>query len=282
VTLTRPMVRYHGGKWRLAPWIIQHLPPHTTYVEPFGGGGSVLLRKPRAHAEVYNDMDGEIVNVFRMARDCGEELRRALELTPFSRAELLASYEPTADPLEQARRTITRGFQGFGSAAACGETTGFRSNSTRSHTTPALDWRNYPDALVAIIERLRGVVIEQRDARQVMASHDRAITLHYVDPPYVHSTRSSRTRSTDTRKAYKFEMTDEQHAELSVFLHGLKGMVVLSGYPSRLYASLYSDWLMVGRSSHADGARLRMECLWLNPAAAAATFQSSLDFKATA
>lgn len=251
----------------LAPWIIEHLPPHHTYVEPYGGGGSVLLRKPRSYAEVYNDLDDEIVNVFTVARDHGEELHRALELTPFSRIEFEASYERSADPVEQARRTILRGFQGFGSAAACGERSGFRAQSAKSGTTPAHDWRNYPDALVAVIDRLRGVVIENRDAKEVMAAHDGAHSLHYVDPPYVHSTRSLKSKSDDGRKSYKFELTDEQHAELSVFLRGLRGMVVLSGYPSELYDELFRDWTRIDRPALADGARPRTECLWLNRAA---------------
>lgn len=271
---TRPIVRYHGGKWKLAPWINDHLPPHHTYVEPFGGGGSVLLRKTRSYAEVYNDLDGEIVNVFRCARDHGEDLRRLLELSPFARAEFELSYEPTSAPLEQARRTILRGFQGFGSAAACGEVSSFRSTSSRSGTTPAHDWRNYPDAFVAIIERLRGVVIENRDAYAVMKHHDSTRCLHYVDPPYVHSTRSSKVRkkvhSFGTRKSYRFELTDEQHGDLARFLKCLRGMVVLSGYPSELYDSLYADWTRVDRQSMADGAQPRIECLWLNDAAVAA------------
>lgn len=110
MTLVRPLIRYHGGKWRLAPWILQHLPPHRCYVEPFGGDASVLLRKPRAYAEVYNDLDGEIVNLFRVARDDGERLARACELTPFSRLEFDDAYTPAEDPLEQARRTVFRSF----------------------------------------------------------------------------------------------------------------------------------------------------------------------------
>lgn len=265
--IRRPLLRYHGGKWRLAPWVIEHLPPHHTYTECFGGAASVLLRKPRTYAEIYNDLDGEVVNVFRMARERGDELRRALELTPFSRVEFDLSYQAAVDPLEQARRMIVRSFQGFGSAAVCGEVSGFRSTSSRSGTTPAMDWRNFPDALAGIVERLQGVVIENRDAKTVIAHHDRPTTLHYVDPPYVHSTRSTKVRHTNTKKSYKHELSDEQHADLAGFLKGLKGMVVLSGYPSPLYDQLFADWRRIDRPALADGARPRTECLWINPAA---------------
>lgn len=264
MTAKRPIVRYHGGKWKLAEWIISHFPSHRIYVEPFGGGGSVLLRKPRSYGEIYNDLDGEIVNVFRMARDRGEELRRAIELTPFSRVDFLESYKSSPDPLEQARRTILRSFQGFGSAAACGEVSGFRANSNRSGTTPAQDWRNYPEALVALIERLQGVVIEQRNAAQVMLQHDAPDVVHYVDPPYVHSTRSGKVRGTVTRKSYKHEMTDDHHIELAEVLHGLRGAVVLSGYRCKLYDQLYSSWRRVERHAKADGAKARIEVLWLS------------------
>jgi DNA adenine methylase len=264
---TRPIVRYHGGKWRLAPWIISHFPEHRVYVEPFGGGGSVLLRKARSYGEVYNDLDGEIVNLFRVARDRGGELRRALELTPFARAEFLESYLPSDDPLEQARRTLTRSFMGFGSAAVCGEISGFRANSNRSGTTPAHDWHHFPDCLPAIIDRLRGVVIENKPASEVMAQHDGADTLHYCDPPYVHDTRSRGNRY--CKKGYKHEMTDADHREFAAFVRGLSGMVVVSGYACPLYDELFGDWRLVGRKAYADGARERTEALWINAAAAA-------------
>ena len=83
----RPILRYFGGKWVLAEWIISNFPPHKVYVEPFGGAASVLLKKPRAYAEIYNDLNDEVVNVFKCARDNGQELRRLLKLTPFARVE---------------------------------------------------------------------------------------------------------------------------------------------------------------------------------------------------
>lgn len=261
---TRPVLRYHGGKWRLAPWIIQHFPPHRVYVEPFGGAASVLMRKPRAYSEVYNDLDGELVALFRVLRDpvMGEALARALALTPFAREEFGFAYEPSTDPLEQARRTIVRSFMGFGSNAH-NRRTGFRANSNRSNTTPAHDWGNYPEQVAAVVSRLRGVVIENRDACEVIAQHDGPDTLHYVDPPYPKSTRR------DAGDDYGHEMGDAQHRALATILHDARGMVVLSGYPCEMYdRDLYRDWYRSSRAALADGAGKRTEVLWLNPAAA--------------
>lgn len=266
------MLRYHGGKWKLAPWILRHLPAHRVYVEPFGGGGSVLLQKPRSYAEVYNDLDGEIVNLFKVARDQGEQLAQALELTPFARVEFVGSYEPDGDPLEQARRTLVRSYMGFGSAGASGQATGFRANSNRSGTTPARDWMNYPEHLRATIQRLRGVVIENRDAVQVMQQHDGDETVHYVDPPYVHETRALRTRA----PSYRHEMTDDQHEALASALAGLRGHVVLSGYRCPLYDKLFSTWRRIDMAAHADGAKDRVESLWLSKSSPAAGLFDSL------
>lgn len=260
---SRPLVHYHGGKWRLAPWIVSQMPEHRVYVEPFGGGASVLLHKSRSHAEIYNDLDGEVVNLFRVARDRGAELRQRLVLTPFSRAEFQRSYEESDDPIEQARRTIIRSFQGVGSGAATGRKTGFRANSNGSNTTGANDWRHYPEALAAIIERLRGVVIEQRPACEVMKRQDSRGALHYVDPPYVHSTRMPKGRGSGKPKVYRFEMSDEEHRELADVLHRLKGGVILSGYHCPLYDELYGGWRRVEKSSRVDGGGLRTEVLWL-------------------
>jgi len=253
---TRPLLRWHGGKWILAPWIISHFPAHKVYVEPFGGAASVLVRKPRSYAEIYNDMDGEVVNLFRVVRCNGAALGEALSATPFARSEFVLSYEPSSDPLEQARRTVVRSFMGFGSNSH-NKATGFRANSNRSGTTPAGDWRNYPRCLGDLIDRLRGVVIEQRDAMDVCAAHDTPETLHYLDPPYVAATR-------DAGDDYRFEMTDEDHRAMAKATHSLQGFVCVSGYRSDLYDDLFSDWECREKDSLADGARPRREALWLN------------------
>jgi DNA adenine methylase len=221
------------------------------------------MRKPRAFAEIYNDRWGVVVNVFRVLRDPAqaEQLKRALELTPFARDEFEAEWPGDADPVELARRTILRSFAGFGSASTNGDcSTGFRANSNRSNTTPAMDWVNYPKHIQRFTERLAGVVIENRPAIQVIQTHDAPETLHYVDPPYPHETRNMRRGNA----AYAWEMTTEDHEQLAEVLHGCVGMVVLSTYPNALYDSLYSEWHKEERIALADGARPRTEVLYLN------------------
>lgn len=258
---TRPVLRWHGGKWLLAPWIISHFPRHQVYVEPFGGAASVLIRKERSYAEIYNDLDNSVVNLFRVLRsDRANELIEKIRLTPFARDEFADAYEGSDDPVEAARRLITRSFMGFGSNGH-NRITGFRANSNRSGTTPAHDWVNYPDCLAAIVRRLQGVTIENKDARAVMTQHDADTTLHYVDPPYVFETRA------DLSKDYAHELTDDQHADLLTFLRGLRGMVILSGYPSDLYDAALADWQRIERKALADGARERTEVLWINASA---------------
>lgn len=247
----------------LAEWIISNFPPHKVYVEPFGGAASVLLQKPRSYGEVYNDLDGEIVNLFRVARDHGEALKSKLELTPFSRDEYRLSFEQCEDAIEQARRTVIRSFMGFGSNALCRDIkSGFRSNSNRSGTTPAHDWGNYPNALKSVIDRLRGVVIENKPATEIMLQHDSPETLHYCDPPYVHSTRSLAVHG---NHGYSHEMEDVDHEKLAFFLHDkIQGMVVLSGYHSPLYDRIFGIWERIEKKALADGARERTEVLWFN------------------
>lgn len=201
-------------------------------------------------------------------------LRRALELTPFARTEFKSAYEETADPIERARRLVVRSFMGFGSNAHASQhkghrSTGFRSNSSRSGTTPARDWANYPAALDDLVTRLAGVTIECRDAREVMAKHDAPTTLHYVDPPYLPETRARGNRYDLAWRMYRHELTPADHAGLLDFLRRLAGMVVLSGYPAPLYEDALADWRRVETSAFADGARERTEVLWLNPACAA-------------
>jgi DNA adenine methylase len=193
-----------------------------------------------------------------VAREQGERLAQLVELTPFARTEFAGSYEPDTDPLEQARRTLVRSFMGFGSNSLH-QKSGFRANSNRSGTTPAHDWMNYPDALRITIQRLRGVVIENRDAMDCMRHHDTPETLHYADPPYVFSTR------TDDKHDYPHEMTDDDHASFAGELKTLKGMVIVSGYRCDAYDDLFKGWTRIDKAANADGAAKRIESIWMSP-----------------
>jgi DNA adenine methylase len=271
---TRPVLRWHGGKWRLAPWIIGHFPPHNIYVEPFGGAASVLLQKPRAASELYNDLDGDIVNLFRVLRDhdAAERLRHSLELTPWARDEFVASRQPADDPIERARRFVVQIMMGYGSAGRRKSPPGFRARTYCGSMTGAPDWRNYPDALPAITERFQGVIIENGDALDLLTREDSPDALFYADPPYLPATRSAMSSG-----MYAHEMDPDAHVALLERLRGLKGMVVLSGYASTLYDDALPDWRRVATAAVADGAEQRTEVLWVNPAAAAALDGATLQ-----
>lgn len=273
---SRPVLRYHGGKFRIARWLMGFFPPHRIYVEPYGGAASVLLAKPRSFAEVYNDLDDDVVNVFRVLRNARQaaRLKALLELTPWSRREFFAAYQTHGDPIERARRTIVRCFMAFGSTSRRVNRTGFRAKAYRQNQTGVGDWLSYIECLDSFTQRMRRVVIESRPALEVIQQQDTADTLFYVDPPYPHVTRPSVRCQSDRDRAYAHDMDDAAHHALAEALHAVSGMVVISGYPCALYdESLYADWERHERAALADQARPRTEVVWLNPACSRALAQ---------
>lgn len=271
--ITRPVMRYHGGKFRLAPWVMGFFPPHRIYVEPFGGAAGVLIQKPRAYAEIYNDLDGDVVNLFRVLRDpeTRQRLIDAVVFTPYARAEFEQAWEPVEDVVERARRLVVRASMGFGSAGATKGSTGFRVDSKREYETAQHTWLMQPAALAAAGKRLSGVLIENRPALEIIAAHDGPDTLIYVDPPYLHETRCA--RNVGNGKSYRHEMTDADHRQLLDALNQASGMVVVSGYPSDLYIDALSGWEMHSkdaRISAGRGTAMRTECVWINKACSTA------------
>lgn len=260
--VTRPVLRYHGGKWRLAPWVISHFPKHNVYVEPFGGAASVLLCKPPTRIEVYNDLDGAVVNLFRVLRDpdSSEQLRRAVELTPFSREEHAACWTKADDPIEDARRLIVRSFQSIGAKGSL-ERNGWRTRTSKAVWSPCVAWNGWPDQIPAYVRRLKDVIIERESWQRILRLYDAPDALIYADPPYPKSTRQA-----DHRDVYVHEMTDDEHVELCRRLGSCAGMVVLSSYENDIYERELIGWSKVTIRARAQTNAPRVEVLWLNQA----------------
>ena len=256
----RPPVKWHGGKHYLCHRIIEHFCAHETYVEPFGGGASVLLNKTPAPVECYNDLDWRITRLFRVIRDHGDELGRRLALTPYSEVEFDDALVPSEDEIEQARRDFVRWRQSIGGRGDAFSHTLHRVRRGMADVVSGY-LSSIDEVLPLVVKRLRQVQIVCRPAVEVIRTWDSPTTLFYCDPPYVHSTRES-------CDVYSHEMTVTDHRELASCLHEAKGDVVLSGYPSPLYDELYGSWRTVSFdiANHAAGGRKKerkTEMLWL-------------------
>ena len=225
----RAPVTWYGGKSFLARKIVSLFPSHFTYVEPFGGGASVLLNKPPSPIEIYNDVNAEVVSFFVVLRDRADELIRRLTLTPYSEAEFHAAAGPATDSVERARQFLVRHRQSF-SGKGKSFSRSSRHRSRHGMADNVSSWMSNVDAnLPSIVQRLRRVEFHCRPAIEVIRRYDAPDTLFYCDPPYVHASRERNSRA-----VYAVEMTDEDHRKLAEVLLGCKGKVILSGYPSRL------------------------------------------------
>jgi len=271
-------MRYHGAKFRFAPWVMSFFPPHTRYVESLGGAAGILIQKQKISAEVYNDLDGSIVNVFRVLQ-CAKSREKLIDRithTPYARAEFELAFEATDDPVEMAARTLVAAQMGFGSAGATKGKTGFRVDSRRKYGLASHLWATYPNDIALFGERFAGVIIENRKAIDVIMQHDDADTLQLVDPPYLPETRSFHRAGC---KYYAHEMTIDDHVELLESLEHVESSVVLCGYPSKLYKEMLTGWTMhstKARISSNRGTATKTECVWLNPRCAEAQRQQRL------
>lgn len=256
----RPALKYFGGKFRMARWVIDKLPTHELYVEPFGGAMSILLRKKPAPLEVYNDLDGDVVNFFKILRERPDELIEQISLTPFSREEQKNSIEPCEDPLERARRLYVRCWQSYGGGRQRAITGWRYQTNNRRGTSVIEDWNKY-DHLTQIVDRLKEVQIENDDSFNVIKRFDGKKTLFYCDPPYVPDKLNKQWRDT----AYQYAFTHEQHIRLCHTLNDIEGMAILSGYDNELYRDLLSDWELYIREIATNWQSKAKECLWLSP-----------------
>ena len=273
----KPLMRYHGAKWRLAPWIISHFPAHHCYVEPFGGSAAVLISKEPSVREVYNDKNDEMVNLFNVIR-CDQmrtELLRLLVMTPYSRTEFEFAKEVSNANRDgrgqiemgypaviEAHKLLVRAQMGFGSAGATRGNTGFRLDTARGGTSLQSLWSDLPAVILDVTDRLRNIIIENSDAYNIIKQHDRSDTLFYLDPPYTLDTRTN-------KDSYgKFEMREFEHKRLLELTVKSKGMFVISGYDNELYNDTLAGWTKSSRQtaiSSQNGSGKRTEVLWISP-----------------
>ncbi len=233
----------------------------------------MILRKKPSYHEIYNDLDGEVVNFFRVLRERPAELIRAIEMTPFSREEQRISFLPTEDDLERARRLYVRAWQTHGGGRTQWSS-GWRYDRSLARGSRIIDDWNNLSGLDPIVARLKTIQIENDDAFRVIPRFDDQHTLFYCDPPYLPVTRSERWKD----KTYFFEMTSDDHIKLAILLNQVKGMVILSGYDSDLYRDLYKGWTMVSKKARTNYQGYKVECLWISPNAIERPRQLSLEF----
>ena len=246
---------YPGGKVRISSWVASFFPGHKIYVEPFGGAAGVLLNKTPSPLEVYNDLNSDVVNFFTVLRDKEKaaELIRRLKLTPYAREEYDNAYmPPEGDDIERARALIVRAGMGIGSRGALSSSPLGFAASTKKIRKHAKDFVNRVENTWKIAERFRSVVIECRDALELIPRYDTPDTLWYMDPPY------------HCRYSFRYPATIDQEAMLGVFKK-VSGYVVLSGYMSELYADELAGWHMETRTHHNFMNKKTKECLWLSP-----------------
>jgi DNA adenine methylase len=256
---------WYGGKYSHLDWLLPLLPKATHYCEPFGGSAAVLLNREPSPVETYNDIDGELVNFFRVLRDEKNELIRAISFTPFSRREFeLAISQPTEalSNLERARRFFIRARQvrtGLAQTASAGRWAHYLLTSRAGMAGAVSRWLGSIDDLSKIVQRFQRVQTENSPAIEVIQRYDTEETLFYCDPSYPHDSRGD-------SKAYAYEMTDEEHRKLAYALHNLRGKVAVSGYDCTLMEELYGDWRrMPAPSKYCHSVKeLRTEVLWTN------------------
>lgn len=256
---------WYGGKYSHLNWLLPLLPKTTHYCEPFAGSAAVLINREPSPVETYNDIDGEVVNFFRVLREQKEALIEVIGLTPFAREEFELAFSQPEQPLsdlERARRFFVLARQvrtGLAQKASAGRWAHCVLTSRAGMAGAVSRWLGSVEGLSEIVQRLLRVQIENSPAVDVIKRYDSTETLFYCDPPYIHDSRND-------SKAYAHEMTDEAHRELAEVLHKIVGKVALSGYHCNLMSELYSDWRCIEapvKMCHST-KQPRQEVLWVN------------------
>ena len=262
----RSPIIYPGGKGSMTTRILKYIPKHKTYLEPFFGGGSIFFKKQPCGFETINDINSDVINLFKTIRDKGKEFREYMELTPCSREifEESKSYkEYEAGSFERAVLYFINLRQSF---SAVGEAWGYSINNTdnRKKAQSVNRWLFCIKSLPEIIERLKHAQIENDDFEKAIKRFDNQDSFIYCDPPYLLKTRKS-------KKLYTFEMTDKDHERFLDACLNAKGKIMISGYNSDMYDSALKSWdkKEFNVIDNMSNSRLikpgkRVEIIWMN------------------
>lgn len=256
----KPILRWPGAKWRIAQWIINHFPEHGTYLEPFFGSGAVFFTKPPSGTETINDIDDNIVNLFRVIRDNYFELARKIEMTPYAKSEYeycRRTYKMEIDDIERARKYLVAVWQGFGGKTY--QETSWAHDRTNSVFRPRY-FAEVPERILSITERLKMAQIENRDAIELIDMYNKKNCLIYADPPYLAKTRTNLHYNCEFAK-------EEQHQQLLEVLLRHKGPVLISSYSNKLYDEMLvmeNGWDKQSIRVQTNAGHTNTECLYLN------------------
>ena len=254
----RAILRYPGAKWRIADFILRHMPRHHSYLEPFFGSGAVLFHKLPAPIETVNDINDDVVNLFRVVQTKADVLAEAVAGLPYARRvyEVSLQGDSEASDVERAARFLTMVWQSYGTRAD-GSACGWKKDVVGRESAYAVrNWNRLPSWIVAAQARLKQVQIEHKDALQLIRQFNHPKVLIYNDPPYMLSTRRCRAN-------YRHEMDDAAHEELLDVLNRHRGVVMLSGYANELYDAKLQDWARYDTDMVITSGQKRTESLWV-------------------
>lgn len=255
----KSIIRYPGSKWNLAKDIVSMMPDHHSYLEPYFGSGAVLFTKPKSPIETINDIDDEVVNLFKVIRTSPGDLAQAIYYTPYAETEYEQAYELAENmtPVERARRFMIRAMQSHGFSAY--RKVGWKIDVQGREKSYALQhWNEISDIIYQASERLKQVQIANTEAIDLIKRFNYENVFIYLDPPYMLEARSSK------RAQYKHEMKEEDHIRLLETIADSKAKIMISGYQTDLYDEVLKDWNRFVFNATAEMGVQRKEIIWTN------------------
>lgn len=262
-----PPFAYFGSKNKIALKLCKDLPPHNCWVEAFCGSAALTLAKSPAPIEVINDIDNEIVNLFEQLRSNYDKLCEQIKFTPYAEQELRNARVKNSNDtdLERARKFLVQSMMAVNGVFGK-EKGGFSSSNSYSRNNREARvnrWNNLPDRLLKVVQRLKDVRIDNKDARVLLEKFvNRPATLVYLDPPYL----GERTNG------YNIDANNENfHTELLNLANDARCMIFISGYENKLYDTILSsdrEWkkmtIKAATKDSTGNSYARTEVVWMN------------------